>query len=81
MNTKHQIINDWPHRMALNHLNFGPSALGRCCGKKCPLLMAFFSLSPDVTFLPEGVIVGFRNFAWSFNSQKIKFGVRENGGK
>ena len=23
-----------------------------------------------VTFLPEGVIVGFRNFAWGFNSQK-----------
>jgi hypothetical protein len=32
----------------------------------------FFSLlssSPDVTFLPEGVIVGFRNFAWDFKSQ------------
>jgi hypothetical protein len=27
-------------------------------------------LSPDVAFLPEGVIVGFRNFAWGFNSQK-----------
>ena len=37
---------------------------------KCPLLMALFSLSLYLTFLPVGVIVGFRNFAWGFNSQK-----------
>ena len=50
----------------------GPSGLRDCHGTKCPLLMAFFSLSSlsaDVTFLPEGVIVGFRNFAWGFHSQ------------
>ena len=40
---------------------------------KCPLLTAlFFSLLSLrwVIFLPEGVIVGFRNFAWGFNSPK-----------
>jgi hypothetical protein len=40
--------------------------------------MAFFlSLlsSPDVTFLPEGVVVGFRTFAWGFDSQKNKIWV------
>ena len=50
---------------------------------KCPLLTAlFFSLSSlrRVTFLPEGVIVGFRNFAWGFNSQKKRFGVEKNPG-
>ena len=54
------------------------AACVRCHGTKCPLLTAFFSLlsslslSPDVTFLPERVIVGVRNFAWGFNSQKNK---------
>ena len=47
---------------------------------KCPLLTTFFSLSfflsssAWVTFLPEGVIVGFWNFAWTkilgFHSKK-----------
>jgi hypothetical protein len=38
-------------------------------------------LSPDVTVLPEGVIVGFRNFAWGFNSQKNKiWGENKFGG-
>ena len=32
---------------------------------KCPLLTV-------VTFLPEGVIAGFQNFAWGFKSQKNK---------
>jgi hypothetical protein len=32
----------------------------------------FFSLSAPITFLPEWVIVGVRNFAWGFNSQKNK---------
>ena len=41
-------------------VNVGPSGCVRCHGTKCPLITAFFSLlSPDVTFLPEGVIVGF----------------------
>ena len=44
-------------------------------GTKCPLLIAFFlsllSLSEVVTFLPEGVIVGFPNFACGFKSQEI----------
>jgi hypothetical protein len=31
--------------------------------------MAFFLLSPAITFLPEGLIVGFQNFAWGINSQ------------
>ena len=38
-------------------------------GTKSPLLTAFFSLSEVVTFLPEGVIVGFQNFVWGFKSQ------------
>jgi hypothetical protein len=36
-----------------------------------------FFLSPTFTFLPEGVIVGFRNFARGLKSQKIRFGVNE----
>ena len=47
---------------------------------KCPLLMALFSLLSSlrpVTFLPEGVIVGLQKISWSFNSHKIRFGVRE----
>jgi hypothetical protein len=37
----------------------------------------FFSSSLPHTFLPEGVIVGFQNFAWGFKSQKkIRFGVK-----
>ena len=35
-------------------------------------------LSASLTFLPAGVIVGFRNFVWGFMSQKIIFRV---GGK
>ena len=39
------------------------------------------SSSAAVTFLPEEVIVVFRNFAWGFNSpKKIRFGVK-NGMK
>jgi cell division protein FtsW (lipid II flippase) len=43
--------------------DFGPSGCVRCHGNK----VAFFSLSSLrwVTFLLEGVIVGFRNFAQS----------------
>jgi hypothetical protein len=45
-----------------------------CCHRtKCPLLTAFFSLSPRsalVTFLPKGVMVGFWTFEWGFNSPK-----------
>jgi hypothetical protein len=51
----------------------------------CPLLTALFlflSLSRRVTFLPEGVIIGFRNFEWGFKSQKkIRFGVKKKFGK
>ena len=44
---------------------------------KTKLLMAFFlflsfSLSASLTFLPDGVIVGFWNFEWGFKSQKTK---------
>jgi hypothetical protein len=41
-------------------------------GTDCPLLTALFAFSSlhQVTFLPEGVIVGFTNFAWGFNSHK-----------
>ena len=50
------------------------AACMRCHGTKCPLLTAFFLSfffsSPTLTFLPEGVIVGFQNFAWGFKSQK-----------
>ena len=55
----------------------------RCHGAKFPLLTALVSLLSSfnpVTFLPEGVIVGFQNFAWGFILKKnkilgeIKFG-------
>ena len=44
-----------------------------CHGTKCPLLtffllLSFFLLSAWVTFLPEGVIVGFWNLACGFKS-------------
>ena len=44
--------------------------------------LSFFSLSSEVvTFLPEGVIVGFPNFAWGFESQKNKiWGKTKFGG-
>jgi hypothetical protein len=47
-----------------------------CHGTKCPLLKALFLFLSFhwVTFLPEGVIVGFQNFAWAFNSQKKLLG-------
>ena len=57
----------------------GPSGCVRCHGNKVSTingvifsslsLLSLFSLR-RVTFLPEGVIVGFQNFAWGFNSQK-----------
>jgi hypothetical protein len=38
-------------------------------------------LSAQVTFLPEGVIVGFQNFALGCKSQKkIRFGMKTNLG-
>ena len=46
------------------------AACMHCHGTKCPLLTVFFSLSPCVTFLPEGVIVGFWNFVWGLRSQE-----------
>ena len=58
--------NYWSERSAC-------AALRRCSETKCPLyLVLFFFLSFSVphTFLPEGFIVGFRNFAWGFKSQK-----------
>ena len=33
-----------------------------------------------VTFVPEGVIVGFQIFAWGFKSQQIRFGVKQELG-
>jgi hypothetical protein len=50
----------------------------RCHGNKVStingvIFLSSLSLSPRrVTFLPEGVIVGFQNFGWGFNSQKNK---------
>jgi hypothetical protein len=32
--------------------------------------LSLFSLSPDVSFLREGVIIGVQNFAWGFNAHK-----------
>ena len=60
-------------------LYVGPSGCVSCHGTKCPLLTAlFFSLlSPAHTFLPEGVIIGFRNFAWGLNSQKKDLGRKQ----
>jgi hypothetical protein len=54
------------------------AACVRCHGSKCPLLTLLFLLLllfGNVTFLPEGVIVEFQNFAWGFNTHKIRFGV------
>ena len=54
----------------------GPSGCVHCHGNKVStingvIFFSLFSLSlRRVTFLPEGVIVGFQNFAWGFNSQK-----------
>jgi hypothetical protein len=39
----------------------------------------FLLLSACVTFLPEEVIVGFRNFAWGFKSQKKIVGKKKLG--
>ena len=66
---------------------FGPSKvrtlpLDIANGRQCPpltLLFVFFSFflssssSDQVTFLPEGFVIGFRNFAQGFNSQKKMF--------
>ena len=61
-------------RDAITPIELAWAACVRCHGTKCPLLTAFFFFfflsSPAVTFLPEGVIVRFQNFAWGFNSQK-----------
>jgi hypothetical protein len=44
----------------------------RCHRSKCPLLMVFSSLrSAPFTFLPEGVIIGFQNFARGSKVTKI----------
>ena len=58
-------------------LEIGPSGCVRSHGNKVSTIngVIFLSLSllsslRRVTFLPEGVIVGFQNFAWGFNSQK-----------
>ena len=56
--------------------DIGPSGCVRCHGNKVStingVIFSSFSLSSlrQVTFLPQGVIVGFQNFAWGFNSQK-----------
>ena len=43
--------------------------------------LSFFLSSEVVTFPPEGVIVGFRNFVWGFKSQKNKiWGKQKIGG-
>ena len=39
-----------------------------------PACLSSLFLSALLTFLPEGVIVGFWNFAWGFKSQKNHFG-------
>ena len=64
----------------------GPNVCMRYHGTKCPLLTVLFlflsfSLSlRRVTFLPEGVIVGFWNFAWGIKSQKNKILGEKNFG-
>ena len=55
------------------------SELVRAACMRCPLLAVFF-LSFFLSSLPEGVIVGFPNFAWSFKTQKIRFGVNKKVG-
>ena len=43
------------------------------------LFSSFLLLSACVTFLPEEVIVGFRNFAWGFKSQQKIVGKKKLG--
>ena len=61
------------------------AALRRCSETKCPLYLVLFFflflfLSVPHTFLPEGFIVGFRNFAWGFKSQKNKIWGKKKSG-
>ena len=69
-------------KTVINLLLLVRAACVRCHGTKCPLLTAFFLfLSLRVTFLPEGVIVGFWNFEYDFKSQKNKiWGGKQIGG-
>ena len=53
--------------------NIGPSGCMRCQRNKVSTINGvIFSSLRRVTFLPEGVNVGFQNFAWGLNSQKNK---------
>ena len=47
--------------------NFGPSVAVQTV---VPLFLLSFSLLTWVTKSPEGLVVGFLNFAWAPNSQK-----------
>ena len=49
--------------------------------KLCFFLSLSFSLSAPVTFLTEGVLLGFWNFACEFNSQKNRFEVKNYFGE
>jgi hypothetical protein len=52
-------------------------------GTKCPLLTALFlflSSFRRLTFLPEGVIIGFQNCAWGLKSHKNYWGTKKIGG-
>jgi hypothetical protein len=61
----------WKTKTKLNSKP-NPSMLGLCTAQVMGFsLLSFFG---RVTFLPEGLIIGFRNFAWGFNSQKKDLG-------
>jgi hypothetical protein len=44
------------------------------------VFFSFFLLSAWVTFLTEGVFLGFWNYAWGFNSQNYKIRGEKNVG-
>jgi hypothetical protein len=70
------LLSGWKSLMMLEHFDIilVSAACKHCHGTKCPPLTVVFSLSffslPRLLLSKEGVIVGFRNFAWGNKSQK-----------
>ena len=58
--------------------NWSERSAGAAMGYLAGTINGLFFLSTSsawVTFLPEGLTVVFRNFAWGFKSEKIRFGL------
>ena len=56
---------------------YGQSGLRALHGTKCPLLTAFFLFLRTGYFSPKGVVLGFRYFAWGFDTQNNKRFLKE----